>query len=79
MLKVTWCAVHVCVSEGYQSNRTDTTSSVQTEHQVQSSHSSFNTDTICVRVRELNLPQRVPDGPVCVKDVFACTERDEIT
>lgn len=26
----------------------------------------FNTNTICVRVRKLNPPKRVPDGPVCV-------------
>lgn len=36
--------------EGYQSYRTDTTSSFQTEHQLQSSLSSFNANTICVCV-----------------------------
>lgn len=35
---------------GYRFNSTGMTSSFQTEHQLQSSHSSFNTYTISVRV-----------------------------
>ncbi len=61
----------VCVdAEGYQSNSTDMTSSFQTEHQLLPSHSSFNTDTICVLIRKLHFPQRSPQGPVGVEEVF---------
>lgn len=50
VLKVMWCAVYVCLHWRLSEQQTDTTSSFQTEHQVQCSHSSFNTNAICVCV-----------------------------